>query len=164
MHDSQSSALQRRIGKRRQATTLVEVLGTLSVLLVLGVSAASILGAITQVGVQSNLATNRRASVERLAKHFRNDVHHAQELSVVEAPLTLDISIGSQTVHYEWRESSGSIWRRVSEGETQVSIESFELSGGFQPGVSLTDDVVTLRLGDFGRHGEKQWLIEAKRG
>jgi len=54
--------------RQRTAATLVEVLGTLSVLLVLGVSAASILGSITQVGVASNRAMQGRASVERLAK------------------------------------------------------------------------------------------------
>lgn len=166
MPDSTSRLCGGRIAQRRNATTLVEVLGTLSVLLVLGVSAASILGSITQVGVRSNRALQSRASVERLAKAFRQDIHQASEISVSDVPLAIDLSTDSVTVRYQWHEKLGSIRRTASEGETQLSIDTFELPDDFQPVISATDEMVVLRLNAADGAGEKgqRWVIEARRG
>ncbi len=155
-----------RIPQRRNASTLVEVLGTLSVLLVLGVSAASILGSITQVGVRSNRATQSRASVERLARVFRQDIHRAREINASDTPLRLDLSNDSMTVRYQWHEKLSSIRRTASQGETQLSIDTFDLPDDFQPVISVLDDLVVLRLNDGDSVAEqgRRWVIEARRG
>ncbi len=155
-----------RIAEPRNGTTLVEVLGTLSVLLVLGVSAASILGSITQIGVRSNRAMLSRASVERLAKVFRDDIHQAGEISVSDAPVAFALSSGPLTVRYQWNEKRFWFRRSVSEGEKQLSIETFDFSDDVRPGISVTDDLVTLRLNDedLDRKMGRRWVIEARRG
>jgi hypothetical protein len=165
MPDSATRLCGERIAQRRNATTLVEVLGTLSVLLVLGVSAASILGSITQVGVLSNRATQGRASVERLAKSFRQDIHQASEISLSDVPSAIDLSTDTETVRYQWHEKLGSFRRTASEGETQLSIDTFELPDDFQPVISVTDDLVVLRLnaGDGAGQKGRRWVIEAIR-
>ena len=144
----------------------MEVLGTLSVLLVLGVSAASILGSITQIGVRSNRAMLSRASAERLAKVFRDDIHQASEISVSDAPLGFDLSTGPLTVRYRWNEKQFWLRRSVSEGEKQLSIESFDFSDDVRPGISVTDELVTLRLNDedIAEKTGRRWVIEARRG
>jgi hypothetical protein len=164
MSDSTSRFPCGRIAQQRNATTLVEVVGTLSVLLVLGVSAASILGSITQVGVRSNRAMQSRASVERLAKVFRRDIHQASEINASETPLTLDLLTDSVTVRYRWHQKLGSMRRTASEGETQLSIDTFALPDNFQPVISVTDDLVILHLNDEDSAGEKgqRWVIEAR--
>lgn len=152
-----------RIARHRKATTLVEVLGTLSVLLVLGVSAASILGSITQVGVRSSRAMHNRASVERLAKVFRQDVHRASEKTASDTPTAVDLSDDSVTVRYQWNEKLSSIVRTVRENQKQLSIDTFELPDDFQPVISVADELVVLRLNDEDNAKAKgrRWVIEA---
>lgn len=149
----------------RTATTLVEVLGTLSVLLVLGVSAASILGSITQVGVTSHKAMQGRASVERLAKVFRRDVQQSSEITAATEPLTIDLTVESMTVRYRWHEDSRSITREVSEGEQQLSTDRFTFPQELRPDVSISESLAVLRLseGPVAKQTGRRWVIEASR-
>jgi hypothetical protein len=140
---------------------LVEVLGTLSVLLVLGVSAAGILGAITEVGVRAGSANQGRASVRRLADALRRDTHRATRVEASDA-WPLDLITGSVTVRYQWNAPTRCIRRTVTEGQTQRAVDRFRLPDHCDPQVSTSDERVTVVLCRGGQT-QRPWIIEAGR-
>lgn len=145
----------------RRGTTLVEVLGTLSVLLVLGVSAAGILAAITEIGVRTGAAKQGRASVQRLAEVIRRDVHDAASVEDTDA-WPLDLIDGDVSVRYQWDAQTHCIRRTVTDGQTQKGIDRFVLPQPCDPQVSTNDQMVTVMLRQGGQT-QIPWIIEASR-
>ncbi len=146
---------------QRTAITLIEVLGTLSVLLVLGLAAVSILGKVTDIGVRTNLARQGRASIERLAPLFRDDVRHAQQINLSQTDGSIEIVRGQQQVQYSWRNRPATIFRRVTQAETQSSVDRFTLPDPCRPACFIDDDIVSLRLSAEGQ--PQPWMIEVRR-
>jgi hypothetical protein len=154
----------RQNGRRkvnRRATTLVEILGTLSVLLVLGVAAAGMLGAITEIGVRANTAKQSRGSARRLADVIRRDVHDAGRVNASNA-WPLDLITGNVTIRYEWNAPTHCIRRTAKEGQTQQAVDRFQLPDHCDPRVSTSDERVTVVLWDGGQT-QRPWIIEAGR-
>jgi YD repeat-containing protein len=147
--------------QRRNATTLIEVVGTLGLLLLLAVSAASILGAITDVGLRDSRARQGRASVERLADMFRRDVHDAQNITLTEDRWPIDLSTENGAIRYEWDELGRSIRRRVSREDVRLGVDQFQLTAGCDPRVSVSDELVTVLLNPG--QTTSPWIIEARR-
>jgi type II secretory pathway pseudopilin PulG len=141
--------------------TLIEVLGTLSVLLVVATAAAGILGTITEVGVRSSDAREARASVVRLAKLFRDDVIAASNVTQQEKGWPLELVRGDDTVKYDWEPNESSIARSVYRNEQRAVIDHFRGSSRFQPRVDVSEDRVALIL----REGQTflPWGVEVAR-
>ncbi len=149
----------RAIGRRRTATTLVELLGTLSVLLVLGMTAASLLSKVADIGTQSNQARQGRASIERLATEFRRDVQQASELQLP-ADHSIEITTPSQTIRYSWEEDPTIIRRSVTRAGKTPELDQFRLPADCQPSCQQTNGIVSLRLGNDNQM--QPWIIEVK--
>jgi hypothetical protein len=137
------------------------MVATLSLLLVLGVSAARLLGAITDIGIQTARQNQGRASVQRLAKSFRLDIHDADNVGLRDNDWPIELSTAGTTIRYEWNEKTTSIQRWVSDGETRLAVERFQLPLRCVARISLSPEFVTLVL----RDGElaQPWIIEANR-
>ena len=155
----------------------------MSVLLVLAVSAASILGSITEIGVRNLRARQGRVSIERLAGVFRDDVHQASRIDVpatrssgdspaAETPaddtslddaLLVQMTFGKETVHYRWDARQHAVTRIASEGEQRRSSDRFPLADGCNPELSSRDGIVALVLKQGPNAKLKQpWVIEAR--
>ena len=161
MPDAVAPSRRARTALERSATTLIEVIGTLAVLLVLGVSAASILGSITDIGAGTNRAKQGRVAMERFAKVFRGDVHDARQVMPTDNHWPLQLSMGATSIHYDWDQRTNSIRRRSSDGEKQLTIDRFQFADRFEPRISVSDQTVTVVL----KEGKKTqpWIVEATR-
>jgi YD repeat-containing protein len=145
----------------RAATTLFEVIGTLSVLLVLGVSAANLLGAITDIGARTAQRQQARASIERLATSFRRDVHNAGEVTLRDNHWPIELNTATATIRYEWNDQTNSIERTASGGEKRLAVEQFRLPDRCNARISLSPEIVTLVL--RADEQTQPWIIEASR-
>ncbi len=145
----------------RHAITLIEVIGTLAVLLVLAVSAASILGGITEIGNRDGNAKQGRATVERLAKVFRDDVHLASEVTLADDQWPLLLTTDAGPIRYEWHDDSHSIGRTVGDGDQPLFRDQFRLTDFCDPRVVVDDERVTVVLHDTPPRNP--WIIEASR-
>lgn len=151
---AQAASARRRIG-----TTLVEVMGTLSVLFVLGISSANLLRAITDVGAYNAHRQQVRDSVVRLSEKFRLDVENARRLSVQGDSWPIEMTTAGATIRYDWDRQSHAIERSASQGQQISGVERFQLSQQCQAEVDIDDDRVTLKLSE-GKSSQP-WIIEA---
>lgn len=141
--------------------TLIEVLGTLSVLLAIAVASTSMLGTVTGVGLAGKQADQARTDIARLATSFRADVRQAARTTVGHAGTSIDLAIGDQLIRYQFLADAPSvIRRRIDSGETK-SIESFSLTQRCRPQFELQDRQVKLRL--TAENARDPWIIEAVR-
>jgi YD repeat-containing protein len=159
MNKATCGKARREAGRRRAATTLVEMLGTLSVLLVLGVSSARLLGAVTEVGAYSAHRKQVRASVLRLAEKFRMDVRNARHVTLSDQRWPIEMTPAGATIRYDWDRQSHAIERSANDGKKRFGVERFQLSDHCQPRASLTAKWVTLVLNEGEQ--SKPWVIEA---
>ena len=130
----------------RRGFTLIEVLGTLGILLALGVSAVVILGDITEIGVRTNEDRQGRISIERLAQTFRDDVHHAAEIEISDDQSMRTLATGSTSIHYELQQSPPAVFRRVIESDSKTARDLFPLPSKCRPTVAIDGKHVLLRL------------------
>lgn len=149
----------RGCGHDRRATTLIEVLATLSVLLVIGVAAAGILGSITEIGAGVSRTVEGRAAVQRLANVIRRDVHRAQQLKTTDA-WPLEMTTGQTTVQYQWNGQTRCIQRSARRGDDRQAVDRFRLPDHCDPRVSANDEMVTVVLSEPGK-SRGRWIIEA---
>ena len=143
----------------RPATTLIEVLGTLSVLLLLGVSAAGILGSITEIGIRTNNAQQRRGAIQRLADSVRRDAHQARRAEC-EQGWPMDLIMAGATVRYDWNAPSHSIQRTVLGQNSPQAFDRFRLPDRCSPRVSIDGGRVIIVLWESESAGQP-WIIEA---
>jgi len=128
----------------RHGVTLIEVIGTLSVLLAIGISSATIMSSVTKIGRRGNASVQQRDAIQRLATQLRTDVHQANELpSSTEAwPLQL---LGSDfEVRYQWSAEQGSLRRTRLESGQIKSVESFEIGKERNAALRTSENQVTV--------------------
>ncbi len=142
----------------RRGTTLVEVLGTLSLLLAIAVSAVSLLSTVSNLRERSKRSSQSRTAVDRLATKLRNDVHGASELKVADDGLSLAISQASESIEYRFDRDTNSFRRQVDEPK---QTDSFELAEDVLPEISIKDGLVTFSLRKTSRGGPV-WIVEAQ--
>ncbi|TWU32569.1 hypothetical protein [Novipirellula artificiosorum] len=161
-----SSRSKRPSAHQRSAITLIEVMGTLSVLLALGLAAASILQGVTEIGQARNQSNQVRSSVRRLVNQLRTDVKNASEITVVDEALPITIRTPESEIRYTFDTGSHEMRRVVFRSEPGQSTlasaaESFSLPHSREPTVSVDDDFVTVDL--LGQDAATPWMIEVKR-
>ena len=147
--------------KRRKGFTLIEMLGTLAVLLAVGVAAVSILGAVTEIGVSTNENRQGRISVERLAAVLRNDVSRAVDVDLSDDGTMLNLTTAGASVHYQSQQSPPAILRRVVRSDSKTAHDRFALPSNCNPAAMVEEDRVVLHLS--GASKSRRLLIEASR-
>ncbi len=145
----------------RGGTTLIEVLGTLSVLLAIAIAGGSMLGSVTSLGLQCKLAEQSRVDIARLATMLRSDVHAAMMGELNEDGQSLDLTLEDQDIRYQIDAPAHRILRKQTDSEGRSSIEQFSMTARCQPEFGVQDDLVTLRL--TAGNARHPWVIEAVR-
>lgn len=164
--------------KCRTGVTLIEVLGTLSVMLILAVSAVTLLGAITNIGKRDGDNRQSRANIARLASEFRTDLHHTDSMSLSDDETELRILLRGErassngsgatpdlvdgkphTLTYSFHrptQSAGHEIRRTEKDADQqiVRVESYTLIPRHAPSLQVDDEMVTLLLGEPGAEND----------
>lgn len=161
MREAIRPSRRRPTSKRRAAITLVEVLGTLSLLLILGVSAAKLLDGVTEIGARAAHRKQMRASVLRLAETFRLDVQSARNLKFNDDHWPIEMTTAGATIRYDWDRQAHAIQRSADNGQKRVGVEQFRLSDQCEPSVAVSGELVTLVLTEGER--KHPWIIEAFR-
>ena len=143
----------------RRATTLIEVIGTMSVLLIFGVSAASILGAVTDLGHRTSRAQQTRQSIQRFAQVLRNDVRESTEVRSEQEDWPLVLMSGNTIVEYQWHQSRNELGRVVRKDETRLESDRFALTEKCRPELAMTERFVRVVL----YQGRESWIVEARK-
>ncbi len=143
---------------RRQAITLIEVLGTMSVLLVIAVAGVSMLGSVTKIGLENKHANQVRVDIARLAAKFRNDVDAADMANVNQSGQLLELLIGDDTVRYRIDLESRRIERMTIDSGQQGAPDWFRITANCRPEFSVDDGIATLRL--TAKDARHPWIIE----
>lgn len=150
----------RRRTDLRRGVTLVEVLATMSMLLVIAIAAVGMLGRVTKIGLESKQADQVRANIARLAGQLREDVHVAEQVNLDGDGSSIELVTAKRTIRYRCDAPSLGIGRQAEEGK-QTSREWFGLGDHLQPRFDVDNDQVRLELSPAGsRH---RWIIEATR-
>lgn len=131
---------------RPSGMTLIEVLALISVLLVIGISAARILGQLTSTGNELRNAQQARESVARIAAKFRADVAAATELGVTDNAQALELRQQDRLVRYAWSGGRGELQREVTHQQDLVSRDRFAVQGGRIARFELQGQWVRLRV------------------
>lgn len=148
-------------GRRRGAMTLLEVMASISVLLIIGISAASILGKVTEVGARSSSSQQWRQSAQRLSGVLRRDVRAAEEVQLDSDEALIELVSDAQAIRYLWSSESGDLIRQVQRDDLPTEFDRFKLPPDCRPTVRTSGDVVALDLKQPRQ--QHPWIIEAKR-
>ena len=146
---------------RRRAMTLLEVMASTSVLLIIGVSAASILAKVTDIGARSSSSQQYRQSVQRLSGVLRRDVRDAEQVNLDGDDTLLELVSDAGVIRYAWSSESGDLVRQWQRGELPSRLDRFPLPPDCQPSVRESGDLVVLEMKQSRR--QHPWIIEAKR-
>ncbi len=148
-------------GSRRRAMTLIEVMASISVLLIIGISAASILGKVTDIGARHGLSQQCRQSAHRLQGVLRQDVRLAEEVNLAGDDSLIELMSNDQVIRYSWSSASQDLIRELSRGDEPIQFDRFTLPPDCRPAVRQTGPIVTLELKQESQ--QNPWIIEAKR-
>ena len=145
----------------RDGFTLIEVLGTLSVLLAIALAGTSMLATVTKIGLANKQANQARADIARLAAMFRTDVHAAEMAETSADGQALDLSVDGEMIRYQIDEPSRRIVRKRIEANKQGPLEWFRISDHCQPAFAVGDRQITLRL--TTQDARHPWIIQGVR-
>jgi len=147
--------------RRRRAMTLLEVMASISVLLIIGVSAASILGKVTDIGAQNSQSQQSRQSVRRLSGVLRRDVRLAQEVNLAGDNSLIELLSDGQVIRYTWSRESGDLMRQSEQDGVPMQFDRFRLPPNCRPTARATGAIVALEVKQEGQ--PHPWIIEALR-
>jgi type II secretory pathway component PulJ len=148
-------------GRRRGAMTLLELMASISVLLIIGISAASILGKVTDIGARSSSSQQYRQSVQRLSGVLRRDVRGATEVNLASDEALIELVADARVIRYLWNSESGDLIRQSKRDDLPTEFDRFKLPPDCRPTVRASGDVVALDLKQ--QRQQHPWIIEAKR-
>ena len=159
-----------RRSKRRiccQAFSLLEVVATLSVLLVVAVGATTMLGSITDIGLRYRHASEENAAVRRFADAFRGDVSDSVDVVAEDSRLRLLLVCREHVVEYRWDPSSKQLLRLVrsdSNGDVPdklLGMDVYALTDRCQPRLVVAEDRLSVILRET--ENSPVWIVEALR-
>ena len=147
----------------RRGTTLIEIMATLSVLLVLGIATAKLLTSVTRIGFHANERKTSIAMIERLANDFRRDVALSQSISIDQQAESIDLVAGSMAIQYAFDAQTRTIQRTENFAAKLAAdkkrLERYRLTARCQPKFVADDTLVTLQLVPKGQ--PNPWTIQA---
>lgn len=147
--------------RTRRGMTLIEVMGLLTVLLVIGVSAVAILSQVTAIGERTENNRSGRAQAVRFADAFRKDVRGASQVTLGGDEGPIEIVTGKVITRYHWEPGTAEIHRQVTAADSTDRFDRFRLPKRCRPRVSLADQYVTFELGNTDQ--SHPWIVEVKR-
>ena len=151
----------------RRAFSLLEVVATLSVLLVIALTAASMLGSITNIGLRYRHAFQERESVRRFAEAFRADISNTVDVVTADNRWPLELVSQEHVVEYRWDPSSKQLFRLVrspSDGDAPAEIlatDVYPLTDRCRPRLVIAEDRVSVILRET--QDAPGWIVEAPR-
>ncbi len=131
----------------------------MSILLLIGITAASMLRTVTVVGLSGKQNAQERANVARLAARFRADVHRAKQISLDDANQAIDLNISGGLVRYRCHFDPTVMTRERVEPTGEKSFERFQLTTQCEPKFLVDGKLATLRL--TPQDARIPWVIEA---
>ncbi len=144
---------------KRQGFTLIEVIGTLSLLLAIALAGTSMLATVTKIGLANKQANQARADIARLAIQFRADVRNAQLDQLHEDSQAIDLSIGDQVIRYQFDPRTQVIVRKRVDSGQEPPLDFFTLTEHCFPAFAVQDRQVNLRLTE--PDARNPWIIQA---
>ncbi|GAA5506046.1 hypothetical protein [Novipirellula caenicola] len=137
----------RRIDRKpRRAVTLIEVIGTLSVLLAIGISAATIMSSVTKIGQRGNTSVQQRQAIQRFATQFRADFHQAIAVQSQPEGWPLELQSDDFGVRYDFSAEQGTLRRTTLKSNQVTSVESFEIGTQRKPTLKTDENRVTVSI------------------
>ncbi|TWU51359.1 type II secretion system protein [Rubripirellula reticaptiva] len=143
---------------KRSAMTLLEMIATLSLLLVLAVTAVRMLRDVTEIGEKTTLDGRARLAIERLADRVRTDAAESDSISGDQWPLTMNSDDGE--IRYEFLADEHRIQRNVFRNGKPVAVDRFELPVACDPKIETDSRRVTIAL---MRRADISWTIEVNK-
>ena len=144
---------------KRRGFTLIEVIGTLSVLLAIALAGTSMLATVTRIGLANKQANQARADIARLAIQFRGDVRNAQLDQMHEDSQAIDLSIGDQVIRYQFDPQAQVIVRKRVDSGQEPPLDFFTLTQRCHPVFAVENRQVILRLTE--PDARDPWIIQA---
>ncbi len=141
--------------RRRTGTTLLEMVATMSVLLLLAVSAVRMLSAVTDIGTTTADQNRGRRSIERLAKSIRQDFASLTPTQTLTWPL--EIAGEEQRITYAYDQNSQAIVRTVFDESKPIETDRFTLPADCVPDFEREPELTRLVL---KRGPSISWSIE----
>ncbi|KAA1258709.1 hypothetical protein LF1_12320 [Rubripirellula obstinata] len=125
-----SETIQRRCRKvSRGGTTIIELVGVLGLLLVIGATSHRSLGNITRASQESQMSRASRLELERLAASIRQDGHSATNVKS-ESDNLFELSSPQRQVRYQWKTGQPIILRQVIVDGQRKAVDRFQLRVG----------------------------------
>ena len=149
-----------RSPRTRRGMTLIEILAVISVLMAIGISAAGILGQLTDTAVDAKTAQQFRDSIRRLSVTLREDVRQAESVDIADEGRSIDLNSRSVSVTYRWDEGAAELRRQSSAASAVTRFERYPWPPGRAPLFEQQDRLVSLKL--HRGPASLAWLIEAK--
>ena len=144
--------------RSRNAYTLIELIATLSLLLMIGIAAASMLGVVTQVAAETSQHRQAIRDVTRLDRQFRTDIRNADSVELSGEQTLQAISL-NRAIRYRFQDNPPILLRELTELGRR-SVEQFQLPANSRPTFALSD-VLTLQITAEGI--AVGWLIEVRK-
>lgn len=152
--------------QRRSGTTLLEMIATLSLLLVLATTAVRMLREVTEIGTRTSETHHARVAIERLADQVRQDARDAQDItagasgnnSSSDTSWPLVIRKHEAEIRYDFAAADHQIRRSIHEDSQTVAIDRFTLPAMCEPELKIEEDLVSISL---LRSDAVSWTIEA---
>ncbi|QDT12049.1 hypothetical protein [Stieleria marina] len=153
----------------RDGFTLVECMATLSVLMMMGLAASTLLSKVTQIGIDTNADKASRSMVLRLSRQLRQDVAEGDKVQLSSDAKSVSIQLDQSVIRYTVQRTlvSGgpvagtpvAVERAVTKMDTTESVERYSLPPECDPVFADDEGIVSLRLtSPEQRH---VWKIEA---
>lgn len=147
--------------------TLIEVIATLSLLLVVAVAAAGMLESISEVGLRYKHSLQERGAVRRLASVIRKDSLLSTDIVSDQGDWPLQIVLPSRTVQYQWDAAKNRVVRllhaRESDGSSGklLGTEMFQLTDQCEPRFIVQKERLVLFVRES--NATANWVVEAWR-
>ena len=150
-----------RTSRRRTGFSIVELLATLSLLLLIAITGVSMLSTVTEIGLKNRNRTQIRLDVARLASRFRADVHTAQKVALGKQTKSIELTLNDRVVRYRFDGRIPAMIRQCQMPSQPNQFDQFGLTRQCDPEFSTKGRLVTLRLtaGD----SRNPWIIQAVR-
>lgn len=148
----------RVVRDNRAGMTLLEMIATLSLLLVLAVTAVRMLRDVSAIGEKTTLDGRGRVAVERLADRVRTDAAACDSISGDQWPLKM--SSGNSEIRYEFLADLNQIQRRVFTDDKPVAVDRFVLPEACDPKIDSDSERVKIAL---LQRADISWTIEVNK-
>ncbi|QDT04048.1 hypothetical protein K227x_24340 [Rubripirellula lacrimiformis] len=142
----------------RRGTTLLEMVATMSVLLVLAVAAVRMLSTVSEIGIATADDGRRRSEASRLADSFRQDIRAADTVQADQWPV--EISHDDLEIRYQYDPAESAVDRTIWRDSDRIATDRFRLPIKCDPQLESDPDRIRLSL---ARGVGVSWIVEVNR-